>query len=324
MTLAEDILSKRELLVFIGVENHSTSYHPCLFNQIWDIPDMIISKDLLIIPIHGLGKPYKVSKNQISCYGRSLWLLFVESSTLTHYAFLFDSFAQTDENSFFSETQIRFLTQGNCRTVVVCDIGVYKSRSLVNILNSALSSLVVSNISVCLATILGYNSRGYTDIETDDEHIVYTKDFYLRMEVEVPVINDSFRFLQIERKFHEYDLFQICSFTKNPAETKLQELKKEAMAFERDLKPLWDLGFIKKFIETLNKGDAFDFNSLETKLEKMGFKGNLIDSQWDVIYEKLCRNIRESKNNDRSDHVQKLIKAIGDNINSTINYIKSI
>ena len=41
MTLAEEILYKRELLVFIGVENHSTPYHPRLFSQIWDIPKEI-------------------------------------------------------------------------------------------------------------------------------------------------------------------------------------------------------------------------------------------------------------------------------------------
>lgn len=324
MTLAEEILYKRELLVFIGVENHSTPYHPRLFSQIWDIPKEIPSKDVLIIPVQGLEERFKLSKKKEQCYGRLLWLLFVRSTFLTHNAILFDSFAQVDDNTYYSKNNLSFLQKSNCRTVSICDMGVYKSRSLVNLLNSSISSLACLNITVNLITILGYNSRGATDIEKGDENLTYTKMFYLQSDIETKVLDDSFQFMRIDCWFNLRDLYRISCLIKNPAESKLQEIKKNAVVFERILKPLCDVGFFKSFIQTLDKGDAFDFNSLENKLLGIGFKGDLIDSKWPLIYDKLCRNIRNSNKNTRGDSIQKLISTIEDNIIATLKYIELI
>lgn len=324
MTQIEFLLSKRELSVFIGVENHSTPYNPLLFNKIWELPDSLPSKDLLIMPINGLGEPYMLSKEKVMCNGRSLWVLFVESPSLVHYAFLFDTFPQTDENNYFTDECIQFLQKSNCCSVAVCDIGVYKSRSLVNLLNYAISSLGKYNMSVCLATILGYNSRGYTDIETEDEKSKYKKEYYLRSDIEAAVVSDSFYFIQIERWFNMFELFKICCQTKSPAEVKLQEIKEQAKDYRDSLKPLWDAGFFRIFITSLDKGDSFDFDGLDNKLKECGFKGELVDANWCSKYDELCSKIRRAKQNDRGFYVQDLISAIDKNIKSTINFVKLI
>lgn len=323
MTLAESILSKRELTVFIGVENHSTPFNPFLFNKIWNIPQTESSKELLIIPINGLGESFMLSKKREMCYGRSLWILFVDSPYFSHNAFLFDTFPQTDENNYFNSDCIDFLQKANCKVVSICDMGIYKSRSLVNLLNSALSSLGKHSISICLSIILGYNSRGYTDVEIGDESSIYQKEFYLHSDIDVSVMNDRFYFIQIDRKFSMSELFLICSQTKSYAESKLQQIKEAAQPYNT-LKTLWDYGFFHKTIESLNKSDTFDFVSLEKNLSKMGFNGDLIDCSWTSTYQRLCRDIRMSNQNMRSKYIKKLIFAIGKNINSTINFVKSI
>ena len=324
MTLAENLLLNRELLAFIGVENHSTPYHPLLFSLIWNIPKEIPSKDVLIVPIQGLPEPYKISNEKVLCNGKALLILFVQSNVLLHYAILFDSFAQTDENTYFSSSCLTFLKKSNCRAVTICDIGVYKSRSLVNLLNSSISSLACSCIVVNLLTVFGYNSRGATDIETEDETLIYTKEFYLQSDIETTVLNGNFNFLRIDRMFKLLDFYKICSMVKNPAEVKLQEIKRDAGALEQVLKPLWDADFFRDFVESFNKGDSFDFESLNKKLLKMGFKGDLIDSKWSSTYDRLCNDIRNSAKENRGYNVQKLIFAIGNNINSTFSYIKKI
>jgi hypothetical protein len=324
MTLAENLLQDRELLVFIGVENHSTPYHPLLFSLIWNIPKEVPSNDILIIPIKGLSEPYKISNEKVLCNGKALLILFVQSNVLLHYAILFDSFAQTDENTYFSSSCLTFLKKSNCRSVTICDMSVYKSRSLVNLLNTSISSLACSNIVVNLLTVLGYNSRGATDIETEDEILIYTKEFYLQSDIDATVLNGNFNFLRVDRMFKLPDFYKICSMVKNPAEVKLQEIKKNASALEQILKPLWDADFFRVFIKGLNKGDSFDFESLNKELLKMGFKGDLIDIKWASTYDRLCNNIRNSSKENRGDNVQKLISAIGNNINSTFSYIKSI
>lgn len=325
MTLAEEILSKRELSVFIGVENHSTPYTPCLFDEIWEIPKGLPLKDLLIVPIQGLDVPYKLSKDRMSCNGRSLWILFVQSSALTRNAFLFETFPQTDENTYFTQENINFLLNGNCRVVTVCDIGVYKSRALVNMLNTAISSLDRLNISVCLATILGYNSRGFTDIENGDEKKIYKKQYYLQTDIEAAVLSSRFHFLQIDGKFDIGKLVSIISKTKNPAETKLQQLKHDAACFELSLKPLSDCGALTCILESYNRGESFDFQSFNKNLSSMGFKGNLVDCQWNSTYDKLCKDIREACSSDqRTFCVKKLISAIQNNINNTITFVNSI
>lgn len=324
MTFTEELLSQRELITFIGVENHSTPYNPLLFNRIWELYDLLPSKDLLIIPINGLEKSYMLSKERIMCYGRYLWVLFVDSPFFLHYTFLFETFPQTDDNNYFTTECIQFLQNINCCTVAVCDIGVYRSRSLVNLLNKAISSLEICNITVGLVTILGYNSRGFTDIETEDEKSTYQKEYYLHSNIEPPIKNNSFYFIQVDRKFNLSDLFEISCQVKNPAELKLQEIEKQAEGYINILKPLWDAGVLRTFIKTLNKGDSFDFISLESKLNKWGFNGNLIDKQWNCVYDRLCRNIRMSNQNNRGAYVIELISAIGKNINSTINFVKSI
>lgn len=324
MTLAENLLSKRELLVFIGVENHSMPYHPMLFSLIWNIPKEISAKDILIIPIQGLPVPYQISTEKVQCNGRALWILFVQSNVLLHYAVLFDSFAQTDENTYFSSSCLTFLQKSNCRAVTVCDMGVYKSRSLVNLLNSTMNSLACSNIVVNLLTVLGYNSRGATDIETEEECLVYTKEFYLQSDIETTVLNGNFNFLQIDRKFKLLNFYKICGMVKNPAEVKLQEIKKEASVLEQTLKPLWEADYFRLFIKSLNKGDSFDFDSLNKKLLELGFKGDLIDNKWFSVYNRLCNSIKNSPKENRENLVIELISAIGNNINSTLSYIKEI
>lgn len=324
MKLTEELLSQRELVVFIGVENHSTPYNPLLFNKIWGLPDSLPSKDLLIIPINTLVESYMLSKERIMYYGRSLWVLFVDSPFFTHYAFLFESFPQTDDNNYFINENILFLQNNNCTSVTICDIGIYKSRSLVNLLNCAISSLGKYNMSVCLATILGYNSRGYTDIENEDEKLKYQKEFYLHSDTETSVMNERFNFIQIKEKFKISELFKICCQTKSPAESKLQEIKEQAEGYSNTLKTLLDVKFFEKYIVSLDKNNQFDFISLEINLKKMGFKGELIDTQWADKYKKLREKIEKSDQNKRGFYVQELINAIGENIKSTINYIKSI
>lgn len=324
MTITEDLLSKREVTIFIGVENHSTPYNPLLFKKIWAIPDSLPSKDLLIIPINGLEKPYMVSPKRIMCYGKSLWVLFVDSPFFSHNAFLFESFPQTDENNYFTDDRIQFLQKINCSSVAVCDIGVYKSRSLVKLLNHAIVSFGKYNITVCLVTILGHNSRGFTDIEAGDEKTIYLKEYYLHSDIEGTAMNESFYFIQIEKKFQLSDLFMICCQTKSQVESKLQEIKEQAKSYIDPLKPLWKSGALKIIIESFNKGDSFDFVSLENNLKKMGFRGNLIDAQWNSIYEKLCQNIRESNKENRNSHVKKLIDTIGRNIDFTIKFLEKI
>ncbi|MCQ2257650.1 MAG: hypothetical protein MJZ41_06600 [Bacteroidaceae bacterium] len=324
MTLPEEIIYKRELLMFIGVENHSTPYNPCLYNKLWAIPDNIPHKDVLIIPIQGLDSPYLLLENQVMCFGRLLWILYVESSFLNHNVILFDSFPQTDENTYFIEETLSFLGKCNCSCVTVCDIGIYKSRSFVNLLNSAISSLCTHNISVCLATILGYNSRGYTDIETGKENTIYNKNYYLQPSIEVSIQSDKFEFIQIDNKFTLDDMYKLCSLTKNPADTTFQFIKKKAAPYESTLKPLVDSGALKLILTSFNKSDTFDFVSFTEYLSKIGFKGELIDSQWNVVYEKMCSSIRNSKIEDRELIVQELISEIIKNINSTISLVKSI
>ena len=324
MSLAEDIFLKRELIMFMGVENHSTLYNPLLFNELWKIPKEVPLKDILIIPILGLGEPYRLLNDQVSFCGKHLWFLFVNSSFLLHNVILFESFPQTDDNNFFNKKEITFLEKSNCRCVTVCDMGVYKSRSLVNMLNSAISSLGTHNISICLATILGYNSRGYTDIETGSENTTYQKDYYLQSNIEVAVQNDNFHFVQIDKKFSLSNLYSLCCLTKNPAETTRQQIKDKAAGYEISLKPLVDSGALELILTSFNKGDSFDFKLFNEYLSKIGFKGDLIDSQWNSIFEKICNKIKSSNYIDRRFHVQELIKAINNNINLTISLVKSI
>ena len=248
----------------------------------------------------------------------------MESLCLSHNAILFDSFPQTDENNYFTEETIKFLQKSNCGTVAVCDMGVYKSRSLVNLLNSAISSLGIYNISVCLTPILGYNSRGYTDIEIGEESSMYTKEFYLQSDSEVSVINDKFHFVQIDKKFNFSELCQICSLTKNPAESILQGIILQAKGYKETLEPLWKAKVLQKIIESRGKGDSFDFKSLEENLSKCGFKGNLIDPEWPSIYDYLCRKIKQANQTNRNSCVQELISAIGNNINATISFLNLI
>lgn len=324
MKLIEDLLSKRETAVFIGVENHSTPYNPLLFSKIWSLPENLPSNNLLILPIDGLSEPYLLSKERMTLFDKKLWVLFVKSHNFTHNAFLFDSFPQTDDNTYFTKESIEFLTNEiHCRTVVICDMGVYKSRSLINLLNCAISSLEEYNISVCLAIILGYNTRGYTDIEVENECDKYQKDYYLHSDIEANIVSDNFNFLQIESWFKFSDLFLFCSLSKSQAEIKLQMLKQEALPYNA-LKTLWDYGFINKTIESLNKGDSFDFKNLENNLSKMGFKGELIDSDWKTKFDTLCRDIRISNKSNRAHYVEKLISAIGDNINTTTYFVNLI
>lgn len=324
MTLLEEIIQKRELLMFIGVENHSTPYNPRLFCKLWYIPESIPNKNVLIVPIQGLGEPYLLLDNQMMCYGKPLWILFVESSVLNHNVILFESFPQTDENTYFTDQTLTFLRKCNCFCVTVCDIGVYKSRSFVNLLNSAISCLGTHQISVCLATILGYNSRGYTDIETGKENAIYNKNYYLQSSIEVSIKSDVFEFIQIDNKFTLANLYKLCCITKSPADTVIQLIKKEAASYESSLKPLVDSGALKLILSSFNKSDTFDFILFAKYLDKIGFKGELIDSQWNVDYEKMCNKIKNSKNEERSQKVQELISAIIKNINSTITIVKSI
>lgn len=324
MTPIEELLCKRELIEFIGVENHSTPYNPLLLSEIWSLPKNLPSKDLLILPMKGLGESYILPTEKVMCFGRSLYILLVDSPYLNHYSFLFESFPQTDDNNYFTTNCIEFLQQVNCSSVTICDIGIYKSRSLVNLLNNAILSLGSYSISVCLVTIIGYNSRGYTDIENEDEKSKYNKNYYLQTDIESKILSDSFCFIQIENKFSLSELFMICSQTKNKAETKLQEIKEQGVGYINTLKPLWDADFFRTFIPSFGKGDSFDFISLNNKLTQMGFKGDLIDKQWDSKYEKMCSNIRISNQSNRGFYVMELTKAIGHNIISTINLLKSI
>lgn len=321
MTLVESLFPKRNLMVFIGEENHSSKFKPNLFSRIWNIPETLPSKELLIVPVKGLGEPYKLSKEMVLCLNRKFWVLFVESSFLTRDVILFDTFPQNDENSYFTKENVQFLRKYNCHSLTVCDIGVYKSRSLMNLLHTALMELSSLNISICLATILGYNSRGYTDVENADEHITYKKEFYLNSEIGQNV-KDDFHFIQIDGKFRILELFQICSFTKNPADTVLQHIKKEAEGYKNTLKPLLDAGFFEKFIKTLDKGNSFDFELLNTNLSKCGFKGDLIDKQWSHKYERLCQNIKSTNN--KQSAIQELILEISNNINNTIYFLEKI
>lgn len=324
MTLIEEIIQKRELIMFIGVENHSTPYNPRLFSKLWYIPESIPNKNVLIVPIQGLGEPYLLLDNQVMCYGKSLWILFVESSVLNHNVILFESFPQTDENSFFTDQTLAFLRKCNCSCVTVCDIGIYKSRSFVNLLNSAITFLCAHKISVCLAIILGYNSRGYTDIETGEENAIYNKNFYLQSSVEESIKGGVCEFIQIDNKFSWANMYKLCSITKSPADTTIQLIKKKAASYESSLKPLVDSGALKLILSSFNKSDTFDFISFAKYLEKIGFKGELIDSQWNAVYEKMCNRIKNSKNEERGFKVQELISAIIKNINSTISLVKSI
>lgn len=324
MTFIEEIIQKRELLMFIGVENHSTPYNPRLFSKLWYIPENISNKNVLIVPIRGLGEPYLLLDNQVTCYGKLLWVLFVDSSVLNHNVLLFESFPQTDENTYFTDQTIAFLRKCNCFCVTVCDIGVYKSRSFVNLLNSAISCLGAHKISVCLATILGHNSRGYTDIETGKENAIYNKNYYLQSSIEVSIKDDAFDFIQIDNKFTQANLYKLCSLTKSPADTIIQSIKKDAASYESSLKPLVDSGALKLILSSFNKSDTFDFILFTEYLVKIGFKGELIDSQWNATYEKMCTRIKNSKNEERGFKVQELISAIIKNINSTISLVKSI
>ena len=138
------------------------------------------------------------------------------------------------------------------------------------------------------------------------------------------VVSDSFYFVQIERKVNLLELFMICCQTKSPAEVKLQEIKEQAKDYRDSLKPLWDAGFFRIFITSLDKGDSFDFDGLDNKLKECGFKGELVDAKWCSEYDKLCSNIRMSNQNNRSSYVQKLISVIGNNIDSTINFVEKI
>ena len=94
--------------------------------------------------------------------------------------------------------------------------------------------------------------------------------------------------------------------------------------YESSLKPLIDSGALKLILSSFNKSDTFDFVLFAKYLAKIGFKGDLIDSQWNAAYEKMCNRIKKSNNEERGFKVQELISAIIKNINSTISLVKSI
>ncbi|MFG6425892.1 MAG: hypothetical protein K1W14_05795 [Muribaculaceae bacterium] len=324
MTVLEEILKDRQLVVLLGIENHSIDFNISLFDELWDIPSIPQQTNILIIPIAGLDTPYKISNEKYSWLGYSYQVLFVKSYRFNHFYFLLDTFPQKIDNSYFTKERIRFLQQTHCSNVFVCDIGVYKSDSLMKMLESAILNLSCENITVGLATILGYNSRGATDIELEDETDKYTKDFYLRTDIVSTSINPNFEFIQIDRKFNFIELTQICSFSKNPAKIRLQRFKEIAKPYRDTLKLLWDCKAIETIIRSFSNGSSFDFNKLESSLKDWGFNGSLVDCNWNNQYSSICRNIRNANNTTIKREVDNLINLIGLNIKATLKLLETI
>ena len=101
-------------------------------------------------------------------------------------------------------------------------------------------------------------------------------------------------------------------------------MKNDANAYEKSLKPLWDLGAISTIIRSFDKGESFDFNSLDAWLNNVGFKGDIFDDQWPITYKRLCKKIQDADIKNRSYCVDDLIFAIEKNIETTLKCLKAI
>lgn len=323
----DNILNERRITLFLGIENQSQYFGARLMASLFPIRSDIKEANTIIVPVKGLCEGCAVSNKPIEFFGQKYRCVFTKSDHYNSFAFIFSTIKSSDVD-LIEETLEPFVESSKCNQVVLCDIGILKKREFVRLFNNVNRYLETTNIAVCLASIIGYNTRGASDIETGKEQVTVTSEFYKTRDLDESecVESKDLIFRQVQSLFKRSDIAFLCSRTKNSVESKLKEVKAEAL--KTNIKMLCDLGLIDKGLGTRLANET-DINPIFEFLKKIGLTDlqafNIVTPEWKEDYTKGFRKIRESKAyEEKEKQISDLINKVKDDFNRMNNYIEEI
>ena len=326
-SIIESILEKRNVTLFLSIENQSQYYGIKLMSSLFPLRPDVKDKNIILIPTNALKNDCEVTSKVISYCGKEYRCVFTKTSRYNNNAFILSTIGDVSIDC-IETSWIPFINQASCKQIVLCDIGVLKKRDFVQLYNNVSKCLETSNVSVCLAAIIGYNSRGYSDIETEKEKDFVTQEFYLTKELdESECVNDKlFRFRQITKVFDRSDIAYICSLTKNSIETKINDIKNDSS--KTNIKMLCDLGLVDKGLNSRLSNDC-NIDTVLEFLSKIGLTNskafNILEPRWEYNYKQLLNKILNTKEqSQKSTLISDYIKIVKNDINKIDKYISEL
>lgn len=326
-SIIESILKKRNVTVFLSIENQSQYYGVKLMSPLFPLRLDVKDKNIILIPTNVLNNDCEVTPNVISYCGKEFRCVFTKTSQYNNNAFILSTVGDVN-NEYVEGSLLPFINQTSCKQIVLCDIGVLKKRDFVQLYNNVSKCLETLNVAVCLASIIGYNSRGYSDIETEKEKDFVTHEFYLTKEHDDSECVDDklFRFRQISKVFDRSDIAYICSLTKNSIETKIKEIKNDAS--KTNIKMLCELGLIDKGLNSRLSNDC-NIDTVLEFLSKIGLTNskafNILEPKWEYNYKQLLNKIINTKEqSQKSTLILDYIKVVKNDVNKIDKYISEL
>lgn len=331
MNKAEQILLSKNLSIFVAIENQSLRYGPYLLSRIFpSIPNSIPNSGIIIIPTNGLEKDYLMPAKKQMCFGREITMVFVKSDRFVDNAFLFDTtpVSNKDEIDFFSDLNLNFIRNSQCKRIIVCDIENLRGRDFINLFNTAYNCLSKEPTDIIMAPIIGYFSRSATDIETEDDYHKITKDYYSTKDKHnlSYVFTQDFKFILVNKHFQLSSLAYICSSIKDPSSQLIKIIKDDGL--KKSCKTVRDLGAIRLILENRLKLNP-DINTVVEVIETFKLKNNIgfniLFPDWKIKYEKLCNKIKVSKNiKEQETSIKTLVSELENNIDKLELFIQSL
>jgi hypothetical protein len=281
----------------------------------------------IVIPVKELNQDCIVSKSLVEFCGQKYKCIFIKNNQYDNFSFIFSTIKSSDVN-LIEKTLSPFVSKSTCKQVVLCDIGILKKRDFIKLFNKVSKYLETYSIAVCLAAIIGYNTRGASDVETDKEEDIVTQGFYTTKDT-----NDSeciethgFSFRQIKKVFNRSDIAYLCSRTKNSIESKLNEIKNEA--YKTNIEELCEQGIIDIGLDSRLKYKQKISESLDF-LKQIGltnlFVFNIVAPKWEQEYNTLLNNIHITKDDKEIiAKINEFIEQVKFDIRQMYKFIKSI
>jgi len=319
------ILDKRNITLFLSIENQSQYFGTRLMSSLFLIQSEIKDTNTIIIPVKGLDQDCLESNRLIEFCGQKYKCIFTKNDQYNNLAFILST-TKTSDSQLIEEFLYPFLSK--CKQVVLCDIGVLKKRDFIQLFNNVSKYLETSNVAVCLASIIGYNTRGASDVETFNEQDIVTPDFYkIKDSKDSECIESNyFIFRQIQNTFKRADIAFLCSRTKNSIESKLNEIKTEAC--KTNIKMLCDVGLIDKGLNSRLVNDydictSFDFLRNIGLTDLLAF--NIVVPQWKQTYNTLFNKIHNIKDiKERNKKISEFITQVKNDIDQMYKFINEI
>lgn len=321
------ILKKRNITLFLGIENQSQYFGTRLITSLFSIQSNFKETSAIVIPVKELTQDCIVSKSLVEFCGQKYKCIFIKNNQYDNFSFIFSTIKSSDVN-LIEKTLSPFVSKSTCKQVVLCDIGILKKRDFVKLFNKVSKYLETYSIAVCLAAIIGYNTRGASDVETDKEEDIVTQGFYTTKDTKDSecIETHEFSFRQIKKVFNRSDIAYLCSRTKNSIESKLIEIKNEA--YKTNIEELCEQGIIDKGLDSRLKYKQKISESLDF-LKQIGltnlFVFNIVAPKWEQEYNTLLNNIHITKDDkERIVKINEFIEQVKFDIRQMYKFVKNI